>query len=66
MKKTRKRNSEVAVRVQKTAIITGKSTRQVARVISGDSENEKVMEVYMFLNENENKLLAAAKKLVEF
>ena len=50
----------------KTAIITGKSTRQVARVISGDSENEKVMEVYMFLNENENKLLAAAKKLVEF
>jgi len=64
MEKKRKRSAKLAARVQNTAELTGFTKDYVYAVISGDRENEEVMTTYMFLYEEENKLLKAAKDLV--
>lgn len=64
MDKKRKRSAKVAARVQNVAELTNYSTDHVYAVISGDAENEEIMTTYMFLYEEENKLLKAAKELV--
>lgn len=64
MRKTKGRDTIRAARVQKTSEVTGLSPRQVRRVTQGDQQNEKVMEVYMKIEEGENLLLEAVKQLV--
>lgn len=64
MDKKRKRSAKMAARVQNTAELTGFSTDYVYAVISGERDNEEIMITYMFLYEEENKLLKAAKELV--
>jgi predicted transcriptional regulator len=68
--KPSKRSSETAVRVKRTAEITGLSTRTIYRVIKGEEHDaetiEKVMSVYMQFSEGENLLIEAVKKAVPF
>ena len=66
MRKTRGRDTIKAARVIKTADVTGVSKRQVRRVIEGDQKNDKILEVYMEIEEGENLLLEAVKKAVPF
>lgn len=71
MTKKRKRDAFTASLVQKTAEITSKKTDFVYKVIRGDRENERVMEVYMGLLENtkevfNNALVTHAAQLVPF
>lgn len=66
MNKTTTRSAQQASRVQKTADLTGLSVRQVYRVINGKSDNEEVMQTYMFLAEGENELIRQVKALVPF
>lgn len=61
-----KRDSEIATRVKKVAELTGFSRRYVYMVINADRYNEDVMNMYMQLQEGENALLMAVKKLVPF
>lgn len=62
MKKTISRSSETATRVKRTASICGVSTRAVYMVIFGDRVNEKIMNVYMHLEELEKAAVDIAKK----
>ncbi len=71
----KKRDAETAARVKLTADITGLDVRSVYRIISGDQNNPKVLEVYMQLQEGtimlaetikENLLLKAVNELVPF
>lgn len=55
-----------AATVIKTAIVTGVGQRQVQRVIKGEQKNDKVIEVFMKIEEGENLLLEAVKKAVPF
>jgi hypothetical protein len=64
MNKSTTRSAQQAARVQKTADLTGVSTRQVYRVINGKSENEEVMSTYMLLSETESALITHIKTLV--
>lgn len=68
MGKTNKRDAENRAIVLKTARIVGVTPRSVERVIKGEQNNEKVMEVYMELletgKETENKLKMAVAELV--
>lgn len=66
LNKTKQRSAEQAFMVAETARLTRKSTRQVYRVINGDSENEAVMRTYMYLAEGTNTLIKQAKELVPF
>lgn len=66
MKKTNKRDAEVAYRVKRTAEITGIKTNAVYKIIRGDRKNETVFTTYMELMERDNALLAEVKKLVPF
>lgn len=70
MAQTKKRDTEKAAIVSRVARICGLSTKQVRRVISGNSENEEVMKVYMEIAETgvelDNKLIQAVKKAVPF
>lgn len=66
MKKNNERSAWKASLAQKTAKICHVSVRYVRMVISGDRENEQVMNVYMRLLEGENKLLAQVRELVPF
>ena len=71
MRKTSERDSIKASRVKKTSILTGVSIRQIYRVIEGSQKNEKVLKVYMELQEKEEKvfdnlLIKAVKKAVPF
>lgn len=67
MRNTKKRDAENAIRVKRTAEVVGVSIRTVERVIKGEQINEKVLEVYMFLQEGEqNLLLEAVEKAVPF
>jgi predicted transcriptional regulator len=62
--KPKKRDSEKATRVKKAAKLCGVSPRAVYKVLNGDFDNDKVLTVYMTLQEEENKLLNEVKKLV--
>jgi hypothetical protein len=66
MEKKRKRDTEHAALVKKTADIAGVSLDYVRKVIRMDRESEEVMNVYMTLKEGENELKAAVRKLVPF
>lgn len=62
MNNTIRRDSETATRVKRTADICGVTARQVYRVIFGYQVNEKIMEVYMHLQELEKAAVDIAKK----
>lgn len=62
MKKTISRSSETATRVKRTASICGVSARAVYMVIFGDRVNEKIMKVYMHLEELEKAAVDIAQK----
>lgn len=70
MEKTRKRDTERAARIIKTARIAGVSEKSVRRVLNGEQENEYVLDVYMALAEEdekiENELIEAVKELIPF
>jgi hypothetical protein len=66
MNKPTIRDSEVATRVKRTADITGVSERYVYRVLNGERRSEKVLGIYMQLQEGENLLLQAVKELIPF
>jgi response regulator of citrate/malate metabolism len=55
-----------AAKVKMTADIHRVSTRQVYRVIEGRQKNEKIIDVYMQLDEGINLLIEAVKKEVPF
>lgn len=61
-----KRDSEVATRVKRTAELSGVDVRSVYRVLNGQQHNEKVLGIYMQLQEGENLLLQAVKELIPF
>ena len=46
------------------AAINGVSVRYVRYVINGERQNEKIMETYMEILEQDNKLLEAVRKAV--
>lgn len=67
----KKRDSENAIRVKRTAELTGFSNRTIYRVIIGDKSitqetTQKVLRVYMQLEEGENLLIQAVKQAVPF
>lgn len=62
MKNAITRSSETATRVKRTADICGVTARAVYMVIFGDRVNEKIMEVYMHLEELEKAAVDIAKK----
>jgi predicted transcriptional regulator len=73
--KTNARNTVKAALVEKTAEITGLSSRSVNRVLNGKQNNETVLSVHMELKEGfddlvekveTNLLLEAVKELVPF
>lgn len=66
MENTHKRNTIDAARVLETADICDVSPRHVRRVISGESENEQILKVYMELLEGGQKLREAVRKLIPF
>ncbi|MGQ0740179.1 MAG: hypothetical protein ACT4OJ_14100 [Bacteroidota bacterium] len=70
MVKTNKRSSEIATRVNRTAVIAGVSRRTVYRIIKGaeaDKETaDRVLAIYMQLSEGETLLIKAVKKVVPF
>lgn len=63
----RRRDSEKAIRVKRTADLVGCSTGQVYKVIRGEQVNQEILTTYMFLSEGEeNLLLQAVKKAIPF
>jgi hypothetical protein len=62
MKNTITRSSETATRVKRTAQICGVTARAVYMVIFGDRVNEKILRVYMHLEELEKAAFDIAKK----
>lgn len=60
------RRTYKAALVAKTAEIVKVSERQVRRVLAGESKNETVLETYMTLLEEFNKLPNAVRELVPF
>lgn len=70
MNKTIGRDIKSAARVARTAAIVGVSKRTVNYVLNGERENEKVMDVFMTLVENErtldNELTQAVRNLIPF
>jgi len=66
MEKTKKRDTEKAARILKTARIAGVTPRSVERVLNQEQQNQKVMTIYMELLEGENVLVQAVKELVPF
>lgn len=62
MKNTITRSSETATRVKRTADICGVTARAVYMVIFGDRVNEKILNVYMHLEELERAAVDIAKK----
>lgn len=67
----KKRDSEHAARVIKTARIRGVSERQVYRVLAGDRTDPETLATYMDLLEGERKLednllIKAVKDLIPF
>ncbi|MCX6210085.1 MAG: hypothetical protein NTZ59_11480 [Bacteroidetes bacterium] len=61
-----KRDAINAARVIKTAECVGVSTNLVQKVIRGERNNDKVLGVFMEIQEGENKLLEEVKKIVPF
>jgi response regulator of citrate/malate metabolism len=53
-------------KIKITSDITRATDRQVRRVIRGDQMNEKIIDVYMQLDEGINLLIEAVKKSVPF
>lgn len=66
MEKTIKRDTEKAALVAKVARICRVTKRQVYRVISGDQDNEQIINAYMTLLEGECALVEAVRKAVPF
>ena len=62
MANTTLRDSEIAIRVKRTAEICGVSKRLVYMVIIGDRTNQDVLDVYMHLKELEDAAFDIAKK----
>lgn len=52
-----KRDARRAAKVINTADIAGVSTRQVQRVLAGDQDNDKILGIYMELDEREAAML---------
>ena len=71
MRKARKYNAAVTARVKKTAELTGYSEDYVNRVLGCERNNERILEVYMELEEKEeevfkNLMHQQVNKLVPF
>lgn len=66
MKNQIKRDIRRAANVKDTAEVIGVSTSLVRKTLDMTRDNEKVVEVFMFLQEGKNLLLEEAKKLVPF
>lgn len=66
MNKPSIRDSEVATRVKRTAELAGVSERYVYLVINGFRRSQKILGIYMQLQEGENLLLQAVKELIPF
>lgn len=66
MRKAKARDIIKAALIKKTSDLTGVSRRQVRRVIEGSQVNEKVLSVYMRIQEGETLLMKAVKELVPF
>jgi prolyl-tRNA editing enzyme YbaK/EbsC (Cys-tRNA(Pro) deacylase) len=66
MKNQTKRDVRRAANVKDTAEVMGVSTSLVTKTLAMERNNEKVVEVFMFLHEGKNLLLEEAKKLVPF
>jgi hypothetical protein len=66
MENKRNRDPINYARVIKTAECVGVSTSLVTKVINGERNNDKVLSTFMELQEGENALLDAVKKLVPF
>ncbi len=66
MRKTGERDTIRAARIQKVAETLGKTPRYIRMVLNGDRENNQVLPLMMELQEGENKLLEAVKKLIPF
>lgn len=56
MRKARKYNAAVTARVKKTAELTGYSEDYVNRVLGCERNNERILEVYMELEEKEEEV----------
>ena len=66
MIKQKKRDVRRASTISDTAEVMGLSTSSINKVLTMKRNNDKAVEVFMFLTEGKNDLLAAAKKLVPF
>jgi hypothetical protein len=66
MNKAIQRDSEVATRVKRTAILVGVSERYVYHVLNGERNSEEVLNIYMQLQEGEQILINAVKELIPF
>lgn len=64
--KTNKRDPQKADLVKKTASIHHVSERYVNYILNMERENEEILATYMFLLQEGNELVEAAKKLVPF
>lgn len=61
-----KRDVRRAATIKDTAEVLGVSPSLVQKTLNTTRNNEKVIEVFMFLQEEKNLLVEAAKKLVPF
>jgi hypothetical protein len=61
-----KRDTIRAALVKQTAEITGVSVRSVERVLAAQQENEKVLQVYLEMQQGNTALVDAVKELVPF
>jgi len=64
--KTIVRNSERANLVKKTASIHNVSEDYVYKILKTERENEEIFATYMFLLQEGNALVEAARKMVQF
>lgn len=61
-----KRDVSRAATIKETALIVGVTTRQVQKVMNCESNNDKIVEVFMELTEGKNALMEQVKQLVPF
>ena len=66
MKNQEKRDVRRAANIKDTAEAMGVSTSLVRKTLDMTRNNDKVVEVFMFLHEGKNLLLEEAKRLVPF
>ena len=62
----KKRDISRASTISDTAEVMGLTTSSIQKILTMKRNNEKAIEVFMFLKEGKSELLEAAKKLVPF